>query len=173
MGKSSQRKGADGERELAMILRDRGYDVERGGSLSYGEVPDLVGLPGVHIEVKRVERLNVLAAMQQAIRDAENSRTVSQCCFIGGTGHRGSVQCCWRTGCSYTTAPGIRSSEVSATERRFQARQRRSQRGQYQYTSSGENASGEGGRPVAVHGKGTVTGHPPKVRVRRPRKTGS
>ena len=71
MGKSSQRKGADGERELAAILRERGYDVERGGSLTYGEIPDLTGLPGVHIEVKRVERLNVGEAMSQAIRDSE------------------------------------------------------------------------------------------------------
>lgn len=70
MGKSSQRKGADGERELAAILREHGHDVERGGSQTYGEVPDLVGLPGVHIEVKRVERLNVPEAMAQAIRDA-------------------------------------------------------------------------------------------------------
>lgn len=70
MGKSSQRKGADGERELVAILREHGYDIERGGSLSYGEVPDLMGLPGVHIEVKRVERLNVPEAMAQAIRDA-------------------------------------------------------------------------------------------------------
>lgn len=70
MGKSSQRKGADGERELAAILREHGYDIERGGSQTYGEVPDLVGLPGVHIEVKRVERLNVPEAMAQAIRDA-------------------------------------------------------------------------------------------------------
>ena len=46
MGKSSQRKGAAGERELAAILRGRGYDIERGGSLSYGEVPDLVGCLG-------------------------------------------------------------------------------------------------------------------------------
>ena len=30
MGRSSQRKGADGERELAGILRGRGYDIERG-----------------------------------------------------------------------------------------------------------------------------------------------
>lgn len=44
MGRSSQRKGADGERELAAILRERGYDVERGGSLTYGEIPDLTGL---------------------------------------------------------------------------------------------------------------------------------
>ena len=71
MGKASQRKGADGERELAGILRGHGYDIERGGSLSYGEAPDLVGLPGVHIEVKRVERLNVPEAMDQAVRDAD------------------------------------------------------------------------------------------------------
>lgn len=69
-GKSSQRKGAEGERELAALLREYGYHVERGGSLSFGEVPDLTGLPGVHIEVKRVERLNVPEAMKQAVRDA-------------------------------------------------------------------------------------------------------
>lgn len=72
MGKSSQRKGADGERELVAILQERGYDVERGGSLTYGEIPDLTGLPGIHIECKRVERLNVSEAMSQAIRDSEH-----------------------------------------------------------------------------------------------------
>lgn len=71
MGAKSQRKGAEGERELAALLREYGYSVERGGSLSFGEVPDLTGLPGVHIEVKRVERLNVPEAMKQAVRDAE------------------------------------------------------------------------------------------------------
>lgn len=70
-GRSSQRKGADGERELAALLREYGYPVERGGSLSFGEVPDLTGLPGIHIECKRVERLNVPEAMKQAMRDAE------------------------------------------------------------------------------------------------------
>lgn len=70
-GRSSQRKGADGERELAALLREYGYPVERGGSLSFGEVPDLTGLPGVHIECKRNERLNVPEAMAQAVRDAE------------------------------------------------------------------------------------------------------
>lgn len=59
MGKSSQLKGAAGERELASLLREYGYDIERGGSLSFWEVPDLVGLPGIHIECKRVERLNL------------------------------------------------------------------------------------------------------------------
>lgn len=70
-GNRSQRKGADGERELAALLREYGYSVERGGSLSFGDVPDLIGLPGVHIECKRVERLNVPEAMKQATRDAE------------------------------------------------------------------------------------------------------
>ena len=71
MGKSSQLKGAAGERELASLLREYGYDIVRGGSLSFWEVPDLVGLPGIHIECKRVERLNLHEAMNQAERDAQ------------------------------------------------------------------------------------------------------
>lgn len=45
--------------------------MEPGRAQSYGEVPDLSGLPGVHVEVKRVERLNISQAMAQAERDAE------------------------------------------------------------------------------------------------------
>ena len=71
MSGRSTRKGAGGERELAALLRQEGYEIERGGTMSYGVLPDLYGLPGVHIEVKRVERLNVLEAMQQSIRDSE------------------------------------------------------------------------------------------------------
>lgn len=71
MGRQQQRKGADGERELARILAGYGYDLQRGGSLSFGELPDLTGLPEIHIEVKRVERLNVPEAMNQAQRDSE------------------------------------------------------------------------------------------------------
>ena len=70
MGNYSQRKGATGERELCSLLQAHGFAVERGGSLSFGEVPDLTGLPGIHIEVKRTERLNLRAAMDQAERDA-------------------------------------------------------------------------------------------------------
>ena len=73
-GKASQHKGADGERELAAVLREYGYEIKRGGSLSFGEAPDLAGLPGIHIECKRVERLNVSEAMHQAIRDSEAFR---------------------------------------------------------------------------------------------------
>ena len=81
MSRSQQRKGADGERELAELLRGYGYDVQRGGSLSYGTVPDLIGLPDIHIEVKRVERLNVSEAMQQSIRDALRFRDGSPALF--------------------------------------------------------------------------------------------
>ena len=70
MGKMSQRKGAVGERELANILRDQyGYDVKR-GSVFLGQ-SDMIGLPGIHPEVKRVERLNIYAAMEQAKAEAK------------------------------------------------------------------------------------------------------
>ena len=58
-GAKSTRKGANGEREVMAILREHGYNVERGGSLSFGEVPDLTGLPGVHIECKRRETTEI------------------------------------------------------------------------------------------------------------------
>lgn len=70
-GKASQRKGADGERELAAVLREYGYEIKRGGSMSFGEVPDLVGLPGVHVEVKRCEQVRLSEWMNQAEADSK------------------------------------------------------------------------------------------------------
>lgn len=68
---NSRNKGADGERELAKILREYGYDAHRGQQYSgFQGDPDVVGLPGIHIECKRVERLNLDAAMEQSRRDA-------------------------------------------------------------------------------------------------------
>ena len=68
---NSRRKGAEGEREIAKILRGYGYDARRGQQYSgaNGDA-DVVGLPGVHIEVKRVEALNIYKAMEQSKRDA-------------------------------------------------------------------------------------------------------
>ena len=71
MSRSQQRKGADGERELVKVLNEYGYPVERGGSQTFGRVPDITGLQGIHIEVKRVERLNITEAMAQAVRDSD------------------------------------------------------------------------------------------------------
>ena len=70
-GRSSQKKGRAAELELSRILQGHGYNVEPGRALSYGEVPDLSGLPGVHIECKRAETLRLSEWMAQAERDAQ------------------------------------------------------------------------------------------------------
>lgn len=69
-GRSSQRKGRAAELELSRILQGHGYNVEPGRALSYGEVPDLSGLPGIHCEVKRCEALRLSEWMEQSERDA-------------------------------------------------------------------------------------------------------
>lgn len=71
MGKSQREKGKRGERELAGQLREYGYDCRRGQQYcGRSGAADVVGLPGIHIECKRVERLNLHDAMDQAVRDA-------------------------------------------------------------------------------------------------------
>lgn len=89
MGSKSQRKGANGERELAAILKEYGYDCTRGGSLSFGEIPDIVGLPGVHIEVKRVEKLKLARPWSNPSGTVSGCRTVFPLCSTGETGNRG------------------------------------------------------------------------------------
>lgn len=70
-GAKSQRKGRAAERELATILQGHGYDVRPGEPVSFGREPDVVGLPGVHCELKRRECVDLSAALTQAARDAE------------------------------------------------------------------------------------------------------
>ena len=69
---NSRNKGARGERELASKFREYGYDARRGQQYcgANGDA-DVVGLPGIHCEVKRVEKLNLYDAMAQAERDAK------------------------------------------------------------------------------------------------------
>lgn len=71
--KNSRAKGAAGEREWAAVCREQGYDDVR-RTAQYcgktGDASDCVGLPGVHQEVKRVEKLNIYDAISQAERDA-------------------------------------------------------------------------------------------------------
>lgn len=69
-GKSSQAKGRRGEIELARVLQDYGLPVKAGDPANRGRTPDIVDLPFIHTEVKRVERLNVSEAMAQARRDS-------------------------------------------------------------------------------------------------------
>lgn len=69
---NSRQKGAKGERELAGVLRSHGFDARRGQQYSgaNGDA-DVVGLPNIHIECKRVERLNIYDAIDQAKRDTK------------------------------------------------------------------------------------------------------
>lgn len=71
---NSKQKGKRGELELVHKLRDHGYQVERTaqycGKALDGDA-DLRGLQGIHIECKRVERLNIQDAIDQAIRDTQ------------------------------------------------------------------------------------------------------
>lgn len=68
---NSRQKGKRGELDAARVLRLYGYNARRGQQYKGGsDSPDVVGVPGLHIEVKRTERLNLYAALDQAKRDA-------------------------------------------------------------------------------------------------------
>jgi len=68
---NSNQKGKVGEREFAKVCREHGYEARRGQQYNGIEGDDVVGLPGIHIEVKRVERLNIEGAMSQSKADAK------------------------------------------------------------------------------------------------------
>ncbi len=69
---NSRDKGKRGELELAGKLRYYGFDVRRGQQFcgANGDA-DVVGLPGIHIECKRVEHLNLYDAISQAKHDVK------------------------------------------------------------------------------------------------------
>ena len=71
---NSRAKGARGERELANVLKEYGYECRRGQQFcgANGDA-DVVGLPHIHIECKRVEKLNIDKAMQQSMDDARDN----------------------------------------------------------------------------------------------------
>jgi len=68
---NSRAKGKRAELQLAKILREHGFDARRGQQFSGSpDSPDIVhSIPGVHIECKHVERLNIHNAMEQAEAD--------------------------------------------------------------------------------------------------------
>ena len=71
---NSRTKGKRGELEAAHILKKHGYDTRRGQQFAgiNGDA-DVVGLPYIHLEIKRVEKLNVDDALQQSVRDARDA----------------------------------------------------------------------------------------------------
>lgn len=71
MGKSSQAKGRHGELELVRVLQENGIPAEPGQAVSYGSTPDITGVKGIHVEVKRRENVNLSAALAQAEADSQ------------------------------------------------------------------------------------------------------
>lgn len=73
---NSKQKGKRGELELVHKLKEHGFDTRRSvqynGKADEGQA-DLIGLPGIHIESKRVEKLNLYDAMAQAKHDAKEN----------------------------------------------------------------------------------------------------
>ena len=72
MGKASREKGKRGERELASKLKEYGWDCRRGQQYAgaNGDA-DVIGLPDIHIECKRVEKASIYDWIDQARRDAK------------------------------------------------------------------------------------------------------
>ena len=72
---NAKRKGNQAERELLRILQEYGVDAHRNDQRYVGGIdnPDIsvrMGPVSVHVECKRVERLQLAAALRQAHRDA-------------------------------------------------------------------------------------------------------
>ena len=72
MGKAERERGKRGERYVANRIRDRlGIKAHRGNQYQGGpDSPDVTGLPGYHIEVKNVNRLELHKAIAQSTNDA-------------------------------------------------------------------------------------------------------
>lgn len=70
---NSKAKGARYERELASKFREQGYDARRTAQYcgNTGDASDVVGLPGIHVEAKHQEKMQLYEWMAQAVRDAE------------------------------------------------------------------------------------------------------
>lgn len=74
MGKMSREKGKRGEREFAALCSGNGYEARRTAQYcgKTGDAADVIGLPGIHVEVKRVENFRLYDALDQARRDAKD-----------------------------------------------------------------------------------------------------
>ena len=72
-GKASRDKGKRFEREIANFFKSYGITARRTAQFcgKTGQAGDVEGVPGVHVECKAVEKLNLEVAYQQSVRDAE------------------------------------------------------------------------------------------------------
>lgn len=73
MSKAQREKGKAGERELAALFREYGFNARRTSQYcgQTGDASDVIGLPGFHVECKRCETTKIHEWMAQAKRDAK------------------------------------------------------------------------------------------------------
>jgi Holliday junction resolvase len=78
MGKLSREKGKRGEREVAALLRRRGYEARRGRQYKgTADSPDVAhNMPGVYIEVKLREQLSLFPALEKAESETKDAPIV-------------------------------------------------------------------------------------------------
>lgn len=95
---NSNQKGKKGERELAAILKSYGYEDSRRGQQYCGSNgdADVVGLPGIHIECKRVEKLNTMMPWNNQRMMQELVKRRLSC--IGRIEKSGWLLCHWMIG---------------------------------------------------------------------------
>ena len=73
---NSRKKGSRGELEWAKFCHEQGFDKVRRTQQycgNTGDASDCVGLPSIHQEVKRVERLQLYDAINQAVIDSKGA----------------------------------------------------------------------------------------------------
>ena len=72
MAVNSKQKGARFECQLASRFREYCYDTRRTAQYcgNTGDASDVIGLPGIHVEAKHQERMQLYEWMAQAKRDA-------------------------------------------------------------------------------------------------------
>jgi len=74
-GKKSREKGKNGEREFANFLKQHGYTDARRGVQFKGthDSPDVIGINGYHIEVKRAEKLRIYPTIEKAKDESDDN----------------------------------------------------------------------------------------------------
>lgn len=73
---NSKAKGKAGELEAAKFLKKHGFEARRGQQFKgTTDSPDVVhSIPGVHLEVKRVEAFRLYDALEQAEQERSNEQ---------------------------------------------------------------------------------------------------
>ena len=73
MSKFSREKGKRFERYVASLFRKNGFSAYRTAQFkgNSGKAGDVEGIPGIHLECKHQEHMNLYTWMDQSIRDAE------------------------------------------------------------------------------------------------------